>query len=47
VLIAVAVADSRVALLKAIEDLAGGTIKINAVETIGLERPDAVRLVIC
>jgi basic membrane protein A len=44
VFVASAVADSGVAVLAAIEDLAGGRFVPAAIKTIGLERPDAVRL---
>ena len=44
VFIASAVADSGVALLRAVEDLVGGQLRMNAIEKIGLSRPDAVRL---
>jgi basic membrane protein A and related proteins len=44
VFIASAVADSGVAVLRAVEDLASGAIAINAIVKIGLARPDAVRL---
>jgi basic membrane protein A and related proteins len=44
VFIASAVADSGVAVLRAIEDLARGAVAANAVVKIGLARPDAVRL---
>jgi basic membrane protein A len=46
VFIASAVADSGVALLRAVEDLVAGKIRTNAIEKIGLNRPDAVRLAI-
>lgn len=42
--VASAVADSGFALLRAVEDLVAGTVKTNAIEKIGLGRPDAVRL---
>jgi basic membrane protein A len=44
VFVASAVADSGAAVLRAVEDLVGGTIATNAVVKIGLARPDAVRL---
>jgi basic membrane protein A and related proteins len=44
VFIASAVADSGVAVLCAVEDLARGAVATNSVEKIGLARPDAVRL---
>ena len=44
VFIASAVADSGIAVLRAIEDFVRGTMVTNAVEKIGLARPDAVRL---
>jgi basic membrane protein A len=44
VFIASAIADTRVAVLRAVEDLVRGTIVADAVEKIGLARPDAVRL---
>jgi basic membrane protein A len=46
VFVASAVADSGVALLRAVEDLVGGVVRSNAIEKIGLKRPDAVRLTI-
>lgn len=46
VFIGSAIADSGVAVQKAVEDLVGGTLKTGAVEKIGLARPDAVRLTI-
>jgi basic membrane protein A len=46
VFIASAVADSGVAILRAVEDLVGGMVRINAIEKIGLKHPDAVRLTI-
>ena len=44
VFIASAVADSGIALKKAVEDLVSGSLKFGAVERIGLNQPDAVRL---
>ncbi len=44
VFIASAIADSGVALQKAVEDLAVGALKTGTIEKIGLARPDAVRL---
>jgi basic membrane protein A len=44
VFVASAVADSGVAVLRAVEDLARGAIATNAIVKIGLARPDAVRL---
>ncbi|ARP98394.1 BMP family protein [Pseudorhodoplanes sinuspersici] len=44
VFVASAVADSGIALLRAVEDLVSGAAKTNAIEKIGLNRPDAVRL---
>jgi basic membrane protein A len=44
VFIAAAVADSGVAVLRAVEDFVRGTIATNTVEKIGLARPEAVRL---
>jgi basic membrane protein A len=46
VFIAAAIADSGIAVAKAVEDLAAGTLKTGAIEKIGLARPDAVRLAI-
>jgi basic membrane protein A len=46
VFIASAIADSGVAVQKAVEDLVGGTLKTGVVEKTGLARPDAVRLTI-
>jgi basic membrane protein A len=46
VFIASAIADSGIAVAKAIEDLVAGTLKAGAIERIGLARPDAVRLAI-
>ena len=44
VFIASAIADSGVGVVRAVEDLVGGTLKVNGIERIGLARPDAVRL---
>jgi basic membrane protein A and related proteins len=44
VFIASAVADSGVAVLRAVEDLVRGAVATNTVVKIGLARPDAVRL---
>lgn len=44
VFVASAVADSGIALLRAVEDLVAGAVKTNAIEKIGLSRPDAIRL---
>jgi basic membrane protein A and related proteins len=44
VFIASAVADSGVAVLRAVEDLVRGAVATNAVQKIGLARPEAVRL---
>jgi basic membrane protein A and related proteins len=44
VFIASAVADSAVAVLRAVEDLVHGAVAANAVVKIGLARPEAVRL---
>ncbi len=44
VFIASAVADSSVAVLRAVEDLVRGAVATNTVVKIGLARPDAVRL---
>jgi basic membrane protein A and related proteins len=44
VFIASAVADSGVAVLRAVEDLVRGAVATNTVAKIGLARPDAVRL---
>jgi basic membrane protein A len=44
VFIASAVADSGVAVLRAVEDLVHGRIATDAVQKIGLSRPEAVRL---
>ena len=44
VFIASAVADSGVAVLQAVEDLVQGMVRTDAIEKIGLKRPDAVRL---
>jgi basic membrane protein A and related proteins len=44
VFIASAVADSGVAVLRAVEDLVHGKIATDAVQKIGLARPEAVRL---
>jgi basic membrane protein A and related proteins len=44
VFIASAVADSGVAVLRAVEDLVRGRIATDAVQKIGLSRPEAVRL---
>jgi basic membrane protein A len=44
VFIASAVADSGMALLRAVEDLVRGVIRSDAIEKIGLKYPDAVRL---
>jgi basic membrane protein A len=46
VFIASAVADSGMAVAKAVEDLVGGRLMSNAIEKIGLARPDAVRLTV-
>jgi basic membrane protein A len=46
VFVASALADSGVALLRAVEDLLSGTLRTNAIERIGLKRPEAVRLTI-
>jgi basic membrane protein A and related proteins len=46
VFIASAIAESGVAVQKAVEDLVGGTLKTGVVEKVGLARPDAVRLTI-
>lgn len=46
VFVASAVADSGVALQKAVEDLKAGRLKLGAIDKIGLARPDAVRLAI-
>jgi basic membrane protein A and related proteins len=46
VFIASAVADSGVAVLRAVEDLVHGKIATDAVQKIGLSRPEAVRLTI-
>jgi len=46
VFIASAIANSGIAVLHAVEDLAAGTLKTGAIEKIGLARPDAVRLTI-
>lgn len=44
VFIASAVADSGIAVLRAVEDLVAGKVKTDAIEKIGLSRPDAIRL---
>jgi basic membrane protein A and related proteins len=44
VFVASAIADSGIAVAKAVEDLTAGTLKTGAIEKIGLARPDAVRL---
>jgi basic membrane protein A and related proteins len=44
VFIASAIADSGIAVAKAVEDLTAGTLKTGVIEKIGLARPDAVRL---
>jgi len=44
VFIASAVADSGVAVLRAVEDFVRGSLVADAIEKIGLARPDAVRL---
>jgi basic membrane protein A and related proteins len=44
VFIASAVADSGVAVLRAVEDLVRGAVATNSVVKVGLARPDAVRL---
>jgi basic membrane protein A len=44
VFIASAIADSGVAVVRAIEDLVAGPRGVGAIERIGLARPDAVRL---
>jgi basic membrane protein A len=44
VFIASAIANSGIALLRAVEDLKAGTLKTGAIERLGLARPDAVRL---
>ncbi|MGE3989998.1 BMP family protein [Pseudorhodoplanes sp.] len=44
VFIGSAIANSGIALLRAVEDLNAGTLKTGAIEKIGLARPDAVRL---
>src|SRR5262249_8970544 len=44
VFIASAVADSGVAVLQAVEDLVQGMVRTDAIEKIGLKRPEAVRL---
>ena len=46
VFIASAIADSGIAVAKAVEDLVAGNLKVGAIERIGLARPDAVRLAI-
>ena len=46
VFIASAVADSGLAVFAAVEDLARDRLRLGAVHAIGLERPDAVRLVV-
>jgi basic membrane protein A and related proteins len=46
VFIASAVADSGVAVLRAVEDLVRGAVATNAVAKIGLARPEAVRLTV-
>jgi basic membrane protein A len=44
VFVASAIADSGIAVLRAVEDFVRGTIVTNAIEKIGLARPEAVRL---
>jgi basic membrane protein A len=44
VFIASAIANSGIALLRAVEDLKAGTLKTGGIERIGLARPDAVQL---
>jgi basic membrane protein A len=44
VFVASAVADSGIAVVRAVEDFVRGTIVANAIEKIGLARPEAVRL---
>lgn len=46
VFIASALADSGLAVLSAVEDLAQNRLRLGAIHTIGLERPEAVRLVV-